>query len=156
MSWLSKFEDIVCVFSLLIASFLIFINVVLRYAFHSGFPWSEELIRYLFAIVTFIGLSMGVKRNSRISIDIVALSMKSDSAKKVVELGINLTQLLFAFILAVIAFRYTKFVFNSGQVSSALELPIFYLYLLVTIAFVLLAISTLSIISKLWHSKGVK
>jgi C4-dicarboxylate transporter DctQ subunit len=48
---------------------LAFIQVVLRYAFHTGFPWSEEISRYLCVLLTFMGAAIGVRRGSHFSMD---------------------------------------------------------------------------------------
>ncbi len=38
--------------------FFVFLNVVLRTFFNAGLTWSEELARYLFVYVTYIGQSV--------------------------------------------------------------------------------------------------
>ena len=38
----------------------VFLNVVLRMVFNSGLTWSEELARYLFVAVTYIGAISGL------------------------------------------------------------------------------------------------
>jgi TRAP-type C4-dicarboxylate transport system permease small subunit len=48
---------------------LVFGNVVLRYGFNSGIAVSEELSRYLFVWMTFIGAVAGLKRRQHLGID---------------------------------------------------------------------------------------
>ncbi len=48
---------------------LVFGNVVLRYGFNSGITVSEELSRYLFVWLTFIGAVAGLKRRQHLGLD---------------------------------------------------------------------------------------
>jgi len=156
MRWFNRMEEICCVSALLAASFLIFVNVLMRYLFRSGLNWSEELIRYLFVVVTFLGLSLGVRRKARISIDILELSLKSDLAKRNLELLINIVQLIFAVVVMVISFYYSRFIFSTYQVSSALELPMFYLYLFIAFGFLSLSISTAKEVFSIINNRGIQ
>jgi TRAP-type C4-dicarboxylate transport system permease small subunit len=49
----------------------VFLNVVLRAGFNSGLVWSEELARYLFVFITFIGAIGAMRSNSHLGMDIV-------------------------------------------------------------------------------------
>lgn len=51
-------------------SFLVFLNVVLRYLFNSSFTMTEELSRYLFVWVTFLGAVLAFADNSHVSVTI--------------------------------------------------------------------------------------
>lgn len=155
MRWINKIEEICCVSSLLMASFLVFLNVMMRYLFKSGLNWSEELTRYLFIIVTFWGISIGVRRNARISVDILALSLRSESAKKILELIINVIQLIFAVTVMLISLKFSVFIFSTGQISSALKVPIYYLYLIIAIGSLLLSTSTLKEIFNTMKSRVI-
>lgn len=50
---------------------MVFGNVVLRYAFNSGIAVSEELSRWLFVWMTFIGAIVALKENGHLGTDIV-------------------------------------------------------------------------------------
>ena len=49
----------------LMATFL-FINIFLRYFFNSGLPWAEEMARFLFVWITFIGAVGALKDNKHL------------------------------------------------------------------------------------------
>jgi TRAP-type transport system small permease protein len=49
----------------------VFLNVILRAGFNSGLVWSEELARYLFVFITFIGAIGAMRSNSHLGMDIV-------------------------------------------------------------------------------------
>ncbi|GAB6152204.1 TRAP transporter small permease [Desulfosporosinus burensis] len=50
---------------------LVFMNVVLRYAFNSGLTWSSELATYLFVWVIFLGGILAAKDDIHIKVDIL-------------------------------------------------------------------------------------
>ncbi|OXS53612.1 hypothetical protein B1B00_21800 [Bacillus sp. DSM 27956] len=55
---------------------LVFTQVVLRYVFSSGMVWVEELDRYLFVWLMFLGIAMGVYKQRHIAITAVADRLK--------------------------------------------------------------------------------
>ncbi len=46
-------------------------QVIWRYVFNNSLSWSEELSRYLFAWLIFVGASIAVKENTHIRVDII-------------------------------------------------------------------------------------
>lgn len=55
---------------------LVFIQVVLRYVFSNGMVWVEELDRYIFVWLMFLGIVMGVYKQKHIAITAVADRLK--------------------------------------------------------------------------------
>lgn len=47
----------------------VFMNVVLRTCFNSGLTWSEELSRYLFVFVTYVGAISAMRVNAHLGVD---------------------------------------------------------------------------------------
>jgi len=58
-------------FLLLIMVVLVFGNVVLRYTFDSGITLSEELSRWLFVWMTFLGATVSMQRNAHLGTEFV-------------------------------------------------------------------------------------
>lgn len=54
----------------------VFLNVVLRMVFNSGLTWSEELARYLFVAVTYIGAISAMRANAHMTVDMVISKVK--------------------------------------------------------------------------------
>ena len=61
---------------------LVFGNVVLRYVFNSGIAVSEELSRWLFVWITFLGAVAAIKENAHLGTDML-VSRLSVRGKKV-------------------------------------------------------------------------
>ncbi|TAH42344.1 MAG: TRAP transporter small permease [Betaproteobacteria bacterium] len=64
-----KFLKFLIAFCLLAMVILVFGNVFLRYAFNSGITLSEELSRWFFVWMTFIGALIGLREHSHLGVD---------------------------------------------------------------------------------------
>lgn len=56
-------------FALIVMGILVFGNVVLRYAFNSGITWSEELSRFFFIWLTFLGAVGALRDHQHLGMD---------------------------------------------------------------------------------------
>jgi TRAP-type C4-dicarboxylate transport system permease small subunit len=63
---LLKFVIVLCLAAMVV---LVFANVVLRYAFNSGITVSEELSRWLFVWLVFLGAIIGMKEHGHLGMD---------------------------------------------------------------------------------------
>lgn len=68
--WTRRLEEAFIGILLLAITAVIFINVVMRYAFQSSLSWAEEFARYGVIWITFIGGSVCVYRGLHIAVDI--------------------------------------------------------------------------------------
>jgi TRAP-type C4-dicarboxylate transport system permease small subunit len=59
------------VFLMIVMVVMVFGNVVLRYAFHSGLPQSEELSRFAFIWLTFVAAIVGVREGTHLGMETV-------------------------------------------------------------------------------------
>lgn len=50
---------------------IIFFQVIMRYVFNNSLSWSEELGKFLFVWISWLGISIGHKRNEHIKITLV-------------------------------------------------------------------------------------
>lgn len=71
-----KMLGAILVFLLAGMAIMVFVNVILRYAANSGLTVSEELARYFFVWVSFLGAVLTFRENSHLGIEtLVALSL---------------------------------------------------------------------------------
>ncbi len=66
---------------------LVFTNVVLRYAFNSGITVSEELSRWLFVWVTFIGAIVAMQEGAHLGTDMLVSRLSVRGKKLCLVLG---------------------------------------------------------------------
>jgi len=76
---LEKFVIYLVLFLMAVLVSLVFIQVVLRYVFSNGLVWVEELDRYIFVWLMFLGIAMGVYKQKHIAITAVADRLKGFS-----------------------------------------------------------------------------
>jgi len=124
---------IAVLFTLLIL--VCFLQVLFRFVLSLPLAWTEELSRYLFILLVYVGASAAAGEGKHVRVEII------DSAKATKALNI-IVQLLCALISLVIAFNLKDMILNANrmnQQSAALRLPMAVLYVLVAAMFVLIA-----------------
>lgn len=129
IKWLDDhIEEIFLVlFSVLMVS-VIFIQVIMRYAFDSSLSWSEELARYSFIWVVYIGISYGVKKQRHIKVDLLLLAFK-DKGRIVFNIISNLLFLAFAIFVIRYGYDIASQLLAFGQKSPANQIPMGYVYM---------------------------
>ena len=66
---LNKVEEAIICLLLVSTTGLVFMDVVMRFGFNSGFMWSQELTLHLSAWFVLFGCSYGIKQGSHIGVD---------------------------------------------------------------------------------------
>jgi TRAP-type C4-dicarboxylate transport system permease small subunit len=69
LGWLDRLFTFLMVACLALMVVMVFGNVVLRYGFNSGLMMSEELSRWLFVWMTFLGSVVAMRRHSHLGSD---------------------------------------------------------------------------------------
>ena len=103
----------------------VFLNVVLRTFFNSGLTWSEELSRYLFVYVTYIGAISAMRANGHLGVDTLISRMKP----QVQMVMYVVSQSLIAVIMGILIHGSYKMVIqNTASKTAALGIPYSVLY----------------------------
>jgi C4-dicarboxylate transporter DctQ subunit len=69
MKILDRIEEWIVIVMLALMTLLTFLQVVMRYGFNMGFSWALELTTVFFAMMTFVGISYGVRVGAHIGVD---------------------------------------------------------------------------------------
>ena len=104
---------------------LVFGNVVMRYAFNSGFTLSEELSRWLFVWMTFLGAIVAMHERGHLGTDSL-VSRLSVGGKKFC-LGASYVVMLFCCWL-ILRGAWEQTVINMRSTSAVMEVPMGILY----------------------------
>lgn len=142
-------EESIVVIMLAGMTFLVGLQVVMRYVMQDSLSWSEEMARYLFIWLVNIGISYGVKKNRHISIDVLNTFL---SRKKAAILSITADFVFFIFSVMIVYNGYdvAQRIMRTGQASPAIELPMTFVYSALPAGFLLVCIRLLqSIIGKI-------
>lgn len=102
------------VIMLAIMSCLVLLNVVLRYGFNSSIIITEELARYLFIWIIFMGSMLAFKENSHIHID-VFIAKLSDKKQQVVAISTDVIMIICCYLLFIGS--YQQVILNMNNVS---------------------------------------
>jgi TRAP-type transport system small permease protein len=71
LDWFCRVLDLGSALALAVMAAMVFGNVVLRYGFNSGIAVSEELSRWLFVWMTFLGALVALKENGHLGTDML-------------------------------------------------------------------------------------
>lgn len=114
------------IFDKLLAGLLILIIVVVtcqviwRYGFNNSLSWTEEISRYLYAWLIFIGAASAIGMDSHIKVDIFSVKLKG-KAKKLLS---AVHYILLIFVQSYLLYYGIDFVIKTkGSYSTALGLP---------------------------------
>lgn len=120
-------EFFLVIFSVILVA-VIALQVFMRHVLDSSLTWSEELARYCFIWLVYMGVSYGVKKQRHIKVDFL-LSILKGRAKIALNIFANLLFLGFAITIIYYGSQITQNLFNFGQTSPALKLPMGLVYL---------------------------
>jgi TRAP-type C4-dicarboxylate transport system permease small subunit len=105
---------------LLLIVLVVTAQIVWRYIFNNSLSWSEELSRYLFAWLIFVGGALAIKEGSHIKVDLFYTKF-SPSARRVLDVflyGIITFVQIYFLIFSIEYIQKTK-----GTYSIAMQLP---------------------------------
>lgn len=140
------FEEILMVFLLSLMSVLIGLQVFMRYVMNDSLTWSEELARYAFIWATYIGVACGIKRKSHIAVEAL-VERFNPFYRHVASIVANLLFIVFAVLVMKEGYALTVKIFNFGQQSSAMGLPMGWVYMAPVVGFGLAIIRLLQSIA---------
>ena len=104
---------------------LVFGNVFMRYAFNSGFSISEELSRWLFVWLTFLGAGAALRSNAHLGTDM--LVGKLGPLGKKICMGLSLLLMLYCLWL-LFKGSYDQSVINWDTTSAVMEVSMSWFY----------------------------
>ena len=107
-------EEVFLVIAFIVMTIVTFLQVIMRYVFNSSIFFSEELSRYIFVWITFIGISYGIKRSQHMRVDalynVIPIKMK-----KSFDVISTLLFLLFLLLSFIYSFFYFRNIANTAQ-----------------------------------------
>ncbi len=130
---LGWFENALLAVLMISAASMIVTQILARSLFDYSFVWAEEFVRYAIIWMVFIGSGVAVRTNRHISIDIV----KNLLPRKLAA-ALNICLALLSMAAAGLMFFYggqlVKTMQSFGQLSPALEAPMYWFYLSIPIS----------------------
>lgn len=150
IKWLDAHLEEVCLVILsAIMVVIIFLQVFMRYVMENSLSWSEELARYCFIWLVYIGISYGVKKERHIKVDVLLLFFKN-KGKTVLYIISNLLFLVFAIIIMIYGYGIAEKILQFGQTSPAIHIPMGLVYLATPVGMALTSIRLIQNLFKLF------
>lgn len=133
-----------------------FMQILLRYAFGTGFMWTEELTRYADIWAIMIGAAMIAKRKNWINVSVLEEMLNGrPRAKAALLVFQQVLTLIFFAAMFIVAFRFIELA--GTQVSTNMRIPKRWVYWIFPPAFAVAIYQTLvGILSSLEAAKPVK
>ncbi|MGG3914976.1 TRAP transporter small permease [Rossellomorea vietnamensis] len=129
LKWLDEnLEKYILFFLTLVMVVVVFIQVFMRYVMENSLSWSEELARYCFIWLIYIGISYAVKHKRHISVD-AALLLFKDKMKIVISIISNILFLIFCVYVVIYGYGIASQLLAFGQTTPALQIPTGVVYL---------------------------
>lgn len=121
-NYLDYFEEYFCMAMLAFMTVLIFVQVIMRYVFSNSLSWSEEVARFCFIWLSWIGASYCVKIDAHLRVTAL-LSVLPKKLLPYINLLMYICWGLFSLDLAYEGFKLIQMIYERGQASPALLIP---------------------------------
>lgn len=146
----SFIEDWVLFLTTMAALIALFINVILRYGFNYSLAWSEELVREVIIVTTFIGCSAATKVRAMVKVD--ALIQLVPVTKYPLMFFANLVTLLFSGMMIYYGWKLVLMQAATSQITILLQIPLELLYAVLPIMGIMMFLRTLMVMHQDWQA----
>jgi TRAP-type C4-dicarboxylate transport system permease small subunit len=117
-------EALIAVF-LAVMIILTFLNVVLRYVFHTGFAWSEEVARLCFIYLVYLGSIEAMRDNRHLMVDSILVRIPG-VAQKILYAVLQLTIVVLMYILTEGSWRLVRQNLGNKWAVTHFPIPVVY------------------------------
>lgn len=131
---------------------IIFMQVITRYLFGFSFEWSEELARFLFVWVVFLGSALIMGEDGHLAVELLPRILNGTKPGFVLNLFINACGYVFILILIVQGWKMTETM--TFQTSPGLGLSMSYVYFIMPLSGVLMLMYHVKDTVKIFKSLG--
>jgi TRAP-type transport system small permease protein len=135
--WGEKLLNWANAFFLLVMVLVILLQVIARYAFNHALPWPEELGRFLFAWIVFLGTVSVIQADEMLNLDLVYRYIPKGAAA---VLKVVVSVIVFVFLLVMMKGGYELMIRQASQRSVGLEIPMGIVYFVIPFATLLMAL----------------
>ncbi|MDQ0227789.1 TRAP transporter small permease [Metabacillus niabensis] len=137
IKWLDEhFEEYILIVLSICTVIIVFTQVFMRYVLGESLTWSEEVARYLFIWMIYVGISYGVKKEKHLGVDAFPMLFEK-KGKIIIDMIASFSFLMFAVIMTYYGF---DIVLKVTRESAALELPLEWVYAAPVVGMILTSI----------------
>lgn len=123
---------------------IVFVQVIMRYVFGHSLSWSEELTRYMFVWIIYLGVNLGIRGDNQIKIDIVDLALHGKVCK-----ALHIIQHMISILACAAGMMGSYYLIKIGFLakSPTLHAPMWLIYIVFPIGFTL---DIIALLRKIW------
>ncbi len=112
-------------------------SVFCRYVLNDSIVWSEELTRYLFVWIVFLGVPFGIERGAHVSVDFLTQRVSPSLRRRLIVFH-NTLVCVFVIILFIPSLNVVRV--GMGSNSLSMEIPMGFVYLAFPVGWLLIAL----------------
>ena len=128
LRWLNRLEEIISCACMMIMTIVIIAQVFFRYCLANSLDWPEEFSRFLFIALVYLGSAYAEQMNSHLRITILCTSGGAWFARVLPRFA-QIVTVLFSGLMVIWGMRMVGFVYNTGQLAPAMQIPMWIVYL---------------------------
>lgn len=132
-------ERYIAILLMIIIFSLLMLEIITRYFFNNPLTWPEELIRFCFVAMIYLAISYTARQNKHIRIE-VHLRFLSELWKVIILTIADILWIFYNIVIIYWSIPVIRGMLRFPYTSSALKLPMSYLYLIIPIGFSLMTI----------------
>lgn len=151
--FLDNTEEYFCAAAMAVMTILVFVQVVMRYVFANSLSWSEELARYIFLWLSWVGASYAVRERAHFRVEMFAGLLKG-KARIALEYFVLFAWFVASALLTYYGTQMVLFLIDTGQFSPAMDIPMEWPYACLPVGCAMMSIRLAIEIYKL-HKNGL-
>lgn len=140
-------ESIGVVLSLVMV-FVIFMQVFFRYCLNNALSWPEEMARYLFIWISYLGIAVCMADDSHLRVTVIP-DMFSKKIRKYIDIFCMIINAVFFFVSFILGVNITIDIMEMEQTAVSMPLPIWIVWLGIPVCFIITCLQSLRVIGKI-------
>lgn len=137
INWLDKhLEEYILIALSILTVIIVFTQVFMRYVLGESLTWSEEVARYLFIWMIYVGVSYGVQKEKHLGVDAFPMLFEK-KGRIIIDMIASFSFFVFAVVMTYYGF---DIVLKVTRESAALELPLEWVYAAPVVGMILTSI----------------
>lgn len=117
-------------------SLILLIQILMRAVFGNSLTWAEEVARYFYVWSVFLSLGCTIRTRNILKVELI-LDHLPKRVRQILEVLLDVINVVLYAFLAYYSVAAVQNVYVSGQTSPALEIPMYLVYTIIPIGFVL-------------------
>lgn len=133
----TPFTKFICSILIIGMAVIMTMNAVLRHFFHFSFNWGDEILRYMSIYMAFAGIVAGFRYGKHISITVVTEHLSPEKLRPAFRILSDVCSIIFMGLLVYFGIVLVQRIGASGQLSTAMRIPMAAIYAAVPVCGVL-------------------